>query len=489
MDTDDRQRVGADDMPANGDGPISPVADQFSDTDLGNARRMVADHGDDLRHAADLGSWYAWDGRRWAEDLTGEHERRAKTTVDGLLDIARATTDDDRRKRLIRHWNTSSSAPRIRGMIDLARTEPGIPVLSNELDRDRWSLNILNGTLDLVTGQLRPHRRRDFHTKLAPVRFEARAICPTWLRFLGDVFDGDNDLIAFVQRSVGYALTGDVSEEVLWLAHGDGANGKSTFATTVRHLLGDYAIEIDSRLLLASTHDQHPTGIMDLRGMRLVTTREAEHDRPLAEATVKRLVSAEPIRARRMHRDLVQFEPTHKLWFAVNQLPAVVGTDQGIWRRLLRVPFALRFDGDRRDPMMADRLDDELDGILVWALEGCRAWQEDGLQVPETVRAATDAYRADSDHVGRFLNEMCVLGQDRSVTAAALRRTYEAWCRDADAGEPKSPKALGYELTKRGLRRERTGSPKTWRWVGIGLTDEPTLADPIYLSVAPLGRT
>jgi putative DNA primase/helicase len=448
----------------------------FTDTDLGNARRMIAEHGIDLRHGADLGCWLAWDGRRWAEDVTGEHVRRATATVDGLFAAVIAETDEQRRKALAKHAVASSSSFRIAGMIRLAETERGVRIRTDELDRDVWSLNVANGTLDLRTGALRTHRREDHHSKLAPVRFDSRATCPKWLRFLADVFDHDDSLIAFIQRSAGYALTGDVSEEVLWLPHGDGLNGKSTLMGTLRSLLGEYACEIDSRMLLASRHDQHPTEIMDLRGMRLVTTRETDRDRHLAEATVKRLVSVEPIRARRMHRDPVQFMPTHKLWFAANYLPVIGGTDLGIWRRIMHVPFTQSFEGARRVRRMDERLADELSGILTWALEGCQAWLADGLQIPPAVEVATTAYRADSDHVGRFLAECCVVDDAHWVTAEDLRNAYEPWCRD-NGEQPWSAKALGAELTSRGFVRARCGTGNRWGWRRFGLLTQPTLGD------------
>lgn len=432
-------------------------------TDLGNARRLVTDHGPNLRYAPQLGHWLHWDGTRWAEDLTGDVHRRAKGTVDSLLTQIASTTGDER-KRLTRHWLASQGAARLAAMVTLAATEPDVPVTIDALDTDPFALNVTNGTVDLRTGRLALHRCGDLHTKLAPVTYDEAATCPRWDRFLTEVFDGDADLIAFTRRLVGYTLTGDVSEHVLPFAHGGGANGKTTLFGTIQRLLGDYAVQLDPHILMDTGHDQHPTGLTDLRGARMAATVETEAGRRLAEVLVKQLTGGDPIRARRMRCDFFQFAPTHKLWLAGNHLPTIVGNDHAIWRRILLIPFNVIFDGDRCDRALPHRLADEMPGILAWAVGGCLEWQKNGLGVPDAVRRTTGAYRAGEDHVGRFLADCAEIDPTASITAGELRDVYDRWC--AQIGErPWSAKAVGQQLTARGFDRVKVGH--AWTWIGF----------------------
>lgn len=433
-------------------------------TDLGNARRLVEDHGHDLRYAPQILSWLAWDGTHWAEDVTGEVHRRAKDVVDRLLEEVK-NTSGDRREKLLKHWKSSQSAARLRAMVELASTEPGIPVTVDMLDNDPWALNAENGIVGLRAGELREHDRAALHTKLAPVAYDPEAQAPTFRKFLDEVFANDEELIGFVKRFAGYSLTGDVSEHLLVFAHGAGANGKGTLFTALRAAVGDYGMQLAPRILTASKHDEHPTGIADLRGARFVTTTETEQGRYLAESLVKELTGGDPIRARRMRADYFEFNPSHKLWMAGNHLPKVNGTDHGMWRRLALVPFEVTFPIDNG---LADRLAAEAAGILAWMVEGCLEWQRDGLQVPAKVRAATESYRSREDHVGRFLADCAVVGETEMVTAAALRDRYLAWCK-AEGEREWSAKAVGAELTSRGFDKARTGKSNVSTWIGFGL--------------------
>lgn len=285
------------------------------------------------------------------------------------------------------------------------------------------------------------------------------------------MFQGDSDVIGFVRRFAGYSLTGTVHEQKLVFCHGTGANGKSTFLNTLRAILGDYGIQLDPTVLTASAHESHPTGLTDLRGARFVATIETEQGRRLNEPLVKQLTGGDPIRARRMHKDFFEFQPSHKLWFAGNYLPRITGTDAGIWRRLALLPFEASFAGNAADRTMGERLAAEAAGILAWAIRGCQEWQKTGLAVPTRVTAATDEYRAGQDHVGRFLADCCSTGEGLHVTARDLRAAYERWC--GEQGEqPWAARTVGRELGARGYDSAKVGAAATRTWIGLGLLTE-----------------
>lgn len=457
--------------------------DQQPHTDLGNARRLVAEHGHDLHHAPQLGRWLSWDGLRWLGDETGEVHRRAKAVVDGMLTQMATLADSEDRKKLFGHWMRSQSAPRLSAMVDVARTEPGIPVLVHQLDADPWALNTNAGVIDLRNRTVTKADRRALVTKLAPVTPDATAGCPTWLEFVYWAMQGDDELVGFLQRAVGYSLTGRVDEQVLFFLHGHGENGKSTFLNVLQAMMGDYAIAAEPDLLIASQGDKHTTGIADLVGRRLVVVQETEEGRRFAEATVKQLTGGDVVRARRMRQDFFEFRPTHKLWMAANHKPNVRGTDHAIWRRIRLIPFAAALAPGQKDERLLDKLLGELPGIMAWALDGCIAWQRDGLRPPSVVIEATREYRTEQDHVGRFIDDVCLLDADQCVAARDLRRAYEAWCEE-NGERPWSAKAMAPQLVERGCERVKAGRENVSTWIGLTLADSPR---PIDVSVA-MGR-
>ena len=437
----------------------------FESSDLGNARRLVDAHGEFFRHAPQLGRWLTWDGRRWTEDSTGEIVRYAKGITDLILDEARITSNTELFKWGVR----SQSQPCITNMVHLAKTEPGIPVLVGTLDADGYAFNVRNGTLDLRTGELHPHRQTDLITKLANVEYDPEAKCQEWLKTLDGIFAGDQSMVKCLQLFAGYSLTGDVSEQKMTFSHGSGSNGKTTVMNALRSITGDYGISLASDVLIDTGHDSHSTGITDLRGARFVTATETEEGRRFNESLVKQLTGGDPIKARRMRTDNFEFQPTHKLWMSGNHLPRINGTDHAIWRRLALLPFEVRFV---IDPTLSDRLIGETSGILAWAVQGCLDWQSSGLQIPEQVERATQDYRESQDHIGRFLADMCVVREDCHVTSAKLRQAYEGWC--AEQGDRAwTGTALGRELTNRGYESKHTNMGN--QWLGLGLAAEDTL--------------
>ncbi len=432
-------------------------------TDLGNSRRLVAAHGAGLRHVPEWGRWLAWTGTRWEVDLTGEAQRRAKEVAEAILDEARASRDD----HLFRWGLRSESASALSAMLTVASTEPGIPVLVDELDRDPWLLAVANGTLDLRTGTLRPADRADLITKGSPVAFDPAATAPTFERFLAEILP-DPEVREFLQRWAGYALTGDVREQVFLVWYGTGQNGKSTFKEVLLALLGDLAVPAAPKLLLETRHEAHPTQIADLHGRRLVVSHEVEDGLRLDEALVKELTGGDRLKARYMRQDYWSFAPTHKLLLACNHRPRVRGTDHGIWRRLRLVNFDVRVPDEKQDKALGAKLRAELPGILNWALAGCLAWQADGLQPPKAVIDATAEYRRESDLLGQFVEERCVVADGCQVRSAELYATYRTWCDENGLDHPLSQKALTRQLDERGFDRSENRAGQAI-WLGIGL--------------------
>ncbi|MGI8597500.1 MAG: DNA primase family protein, partial [Thermoleophilaceae bacterium] len=287
-------------------------------TDYGNAERLVSAHGGDLRYAHGLG-WLAWDGRRWRRDLDGEVERRAKATVRALYREAGSLEDEGERKALASWARKSEAAPRIAAAIALARTESAVVVGPGALDGAPLLLNVVNGTLDLRTGELREHRREDLLTKLAPVAWVPGSRDPAWERFLEHTTGGDAELAAFLQRAAGYTLTGDTGEEVLFFAHGPTATGKSTLLEALGATLGEYAVTADFDTFLARRGDPGVrTDIARLAGARLVASLEVEDGKHLAEGLLKQLTGGDTVTARFLYSDAFEFAPAFKLWLAAN---------------------------------------------------------------------------------------------------------------------------------------------------------------------------
>ena len=344
----------------------------------------------------------------------------------------------------------------------------------DELDSNPWLLNAANGTIDLKTGALRAHSRRDLVTKQAPTAFDPDARCPTWLAFLDTVMAGRQDLIEFLRRAVGYSLTGDVSEQVVFFPYGLGANGKTTFAETVTAMLGDYAQKAPRGMLTmrAGNSDGVPNDIARLPGARFVVSNEVEEGRRLAEAQVKDLAGGDTLTARFMRGEFFEFRPTHKLWIYGNHKPVIRGTDEGIWRRMRLIPFEVTIAAAKQDRKLLQKLRAELPGILAWAVQGCLDWQRDGLSAPAEVTEATAAYRAEMDVLADFLSDKCYLAPSATVPKAALFVAYQTWC-EVNRERPLGKIAFGARLKERGIADGTTGREKTRAWVGVGLLTTP----------------
>jgi putative DNA primase/helicase len=441
-------------------------------TDTGNAIRFAHQHGDSVRYAG--GRFYVWDGRRWAFNATGEIERMAKATARAIITEANFAASDELRRSLTRHALASESAQRRRAMLELARSELPIACRLDAFNRDKWLFNASTGTIDLRTGVLTPHSRDDFLTKICGAAFDAGAPCPVWESFLSRIFDGNADLIRFVQRAVGYSLVGVTSEHSLFFLYGTGANGKTTFIEVIKAVFGEYATTADFTAFATRRNSDGPRNdLARLHGARLVTATEFGAGRQLDEVLTKQITGGDTVAARFLWQESFEFEPEFSLWLAGNHRPVVKGTDEAIWRRIKLVPFSVTIPEAERDAHLRERLLEESSGILAWAVRGCLDWQENGLHPPSEVLAATADYRAESDTIGPFLEARTVAEPRASVKAADLFRAYQTWT--ATQGEEAvSQSAFGMRLTEKGFGTQQRGGGSRWR-VGLRLRGESEL--------------
>jgi putative DNA primase/helicase len=446
--------------------PATPLSD------LGNGERFARDHGENVRFIPHLGKWSGWMGTHWRIDETFQIERFAHQTVRAIYGELADVADKDERTALFKHAKASEADSKIRAMLNRAKALPGVAITPDALDTDPMLLNCLNGTVDLWTGDLLPHRREDMITRLCPVIYDPAARAPTWERFLRRVLNDSDDLIAFFKRAVGYTLTGDTRERALFITYGSGRNGKTTALEVIADMLGDYALRTPTDTLLAVRHDDQRgprNDLARLKDARFVHAEEVEEGRRLAEGMVKDLTGNGTISARFLWGEFFEFKPKFKAWLGTNHRPEIRGAEPAIWDRIRLIPFVVRIPDDEVDRQLPDKLRAELSGILTWAVEGCLEWQANGLGMPEEVRAAGDQYRSDMDVLARFLADCCVIAPAAKVAASALHNAYEEWCR-ANGEEAMKPKWLGPRLIEHGFRRAKGFGPtKAWGWHGVGL--------------------
>ena len=347
-------------------------------TDLGNAGRLVDRHGDDLRYCSGL-AWLIWDGRKWAVDENLEIHRRAHDTILEMQSEIGDIEEGDLRKKFEKWAKVSESNQRIKSMIEIARADKRVSVSTKDLDSNPMMLNVLNGTLDLHSGKLLKARREDLITRMVPIPFDIDAEAPRWHRFLDEILPAEIQL--FLQRLMGYSLTGDVREQKLAILWGDGANGKSTFVRAVQDVLGpDYTTTAGPGLLIKG--QRHPNILADLRGQRIVFAHESGEGQRMNMELVKHATGGDVIKARRMYGEFFEFMPSHQIILLTNHKPVVPGDDHAIWRRLLLVPFLERIPEDQQEKALDRILAKEAPGILRWMVEGCLEWQRIGLDVP-----------------------------------------------------------------------------------------------------------
>jgi putative DNA primase/helicase len=427
---------------------------RFSEESL--ALRFSQKYSDELRYVSRWGHWMRWDGTRWVHDDTLHVFDLAR----GICRAASAECSDTEKAIAMKVASKATSAAVER----LAAADRRHAATAEQWDADPWLLNTPTGTVDLRTGKIREHRREDYITKITSVGPEGD--CPLWRRFLDRVTGGDPELQSFLQRMIGYALTGDTREHALFFLYGTGANGKSVFLSTISGLLADYAKASPTSSFTASVTEQHPTDLAGLRGARFVTAIETEDGMRWAESKIKSLTGGDKIAARFMRCDFFEFTPEFKLVIAGNHKPGLRSVDEAIRRRLHLIPFTVTIPQEGRDPSLGEKLRAEYPGVLAWSIQGCLNWQRERLNPPAAVRDATAAYLDSEDAVGRWLEDRCITGPRCWTAVGALFFDWQTWCEQTGEKEG-SQKHFTQQLEAHGFQRQRTNRAKGFLRVAL----------------------
>ena len=436
---------------------------QALDTDIANCKRLVDRYGQFLRYSDQVG-WICWDGRRWVPD---KHLAMmwAKNTARGIYDEINSSLTQEDRESIFKWAKRSQDERRLHSMLNLAQSEPGILIGYAEFDTEPDLLNLNNGIFAMHTQVLRQHEPEWLGMRISEIDADPDAECPLWLSFLERVMDGNQKVIDFLQRAVGYSLSGYTTEQVLFFLWGRGANGKSVFLEILLSLAGEYGSVTPEQTLRQGRRDI-PNDIARLAGARIVIVNEISDGIRFNEGRIKDLTGGDTVSARFLHKEWFDFRPQFKLWLRGNYKPTITGTDDGIWRRFLLIPFLVQIPPDEQDKNLLAKLQGELPGILNWALEGNRQWRDIGLEPPDEVRAAVSQYREEMDLLGQFIEEFCISDDCRPIKSSLLLTCYNAWAVKL-GGEMLSAVSFSQRMEARGFEKRR--STRGTFWQGIQL--------------------
>lgn len=423
-------------------------------TDAGNAECLVELFGDDMRFCHTRGKWLVWDGLRWEIDDLGEAQRRALETIHTRYHTATQQGGLQQHASLARWAIASESTSRIRALLESASTRKECATKIAQYDSHIFLAGTMNGTVDLQTGVCRPPERSDYLTMRLNTTYDDQADCPRWEQFLMEIFGGDQNLIDWVQRAVGYTLTGDTREEVLFLCFGSGANGKSKFLEVLSRLLGDYAATASFETFNAERRSEQTNDLAALAGKRLVTAIETDEDRRMAEARVKMVTGGDTISCRFLRQEFFTYKPQFKVWLAMNHKPIVRGRDRGIWRRIKLIPFLQSFER-KPDKQLNDKLATEMPGILNWAIQGLLAWHQQGLGTCTAIDAATEGYRKEMDDIGQWIDEELVDDIRAIMPATDGYAHYNLWARNRGERFPRTMHIWGRVMKEHGYVSSR----------------------------------
>lgn len=456
----------------------------FNFSDVGNAERLMAIYGKNIRYNPIRRGWLLWSSKHWELDFVGKIEGLARKVLRKLqiegeaISLEGLNYDEQKSKEKLKesikkYVLRSESDGKIKAMISQAMTQNRLIV--TETDKNNYLLNIKNGTLNLKTGLLEKHDRRNFCTKLIDVEYDPKMQCPNWTEFINKIFMEDQELINYIQKSVGYSMTGDADLQCFYILHGGGSNGKGTFIKTIMRFLGDYSDSLDAKSIMEKVGDEGTREeIAGLIGKRFVSVNEMKGSKSFDEGLLKSMTSGadETVKVRNLYESSFNLKPTFKLWMSTNHMPKIVNDDDGIWRRVRKIPFKYKFTEEDKDiKFFENKLLPEMGGILNWAIEGCLKWQQEGECIPDIVKASVDEYRIDSDPIQRFIADECITAKSETVRVNVpdLYKCYESWCKENKEYTLSSIK-FSKKMTEKEFEKGRTNCGLYWK--GIGLVDK-----------------
>ncbi len=435
-------------------------------TDITNRDYFLKAFGNKIRYCLMWNKFLIWNGTCWEIDKKGKVEEDCVDFVHHMYRGLRVITDLQLQKDFEKHLIKSESFRRIQALVGLLKMSKDIKVSDDELDTDNYLFNVNGITLNLKNGKGFPPEPTNLITKRSKFIYDKDAKCPTWDMFLLQIFNKDTDLIRFVQKAMGYSLSGDVREQCLFILWGTGANGKSTFLNVLQELFGDYACTTGTETFMKKTSEQS-NDLARLKGIRLVTTTEVEQGKALSESLIKQITGGDEITARFLYGEYFSFKPTFKIFMATNHKPKIRGADNGIWRRIKMIPFTVTIPAEQRDKTLTEKLIAENSGILNWLIQGYALWRKEGLNEPEAIRDANEEYRMDMDAVGTFVNDCFDLDASMRwrLPNQMLYQTYIKWC-NANNERVMSQKWLTMRMSEKGFKRMVSNTGRIW----LGLT-------------------
>jgi putative DNA primase/helicase len=416
-----------------------------------------------------------WDGKSWSKNRGGAVVVYAIDTACAIFRDAERVADEDEQKKIAEWAIRSQSLERLKAMWTLAKADLGVS--PEELDTDPMLLNVENGTVDLRTGSLRPHLPEDLITKVAPVEFDPAAKAPRFMKFLKQTLVED-ELIAFVQRFLGYSLTGSTEARSLAVLHGVGKNGKSTLVELLQDLMGDYSSMAHPDTIMRQRYSDATSQyqLAVLKGVRFVGVSETKRGVEREEAVVTQITGNDTITARAPYGQPFAYRPQFKLWLSTNHKPEIPDGSEAIWDRMRLIPFTQRFEGKNADATLPAKLREELSGVLKWAVRGCVEWRQHGLGRSAAVERATAAYRTETDVVERFFDDVCVFGPKEKVSRTELYEAWESWCMsegEIDMGRKKFTGIIGERGVVKGFVDGKYNGTRLWKGIGLQ-TSTPT---------------